>query len=90
MIIRGKAISNGRKKALAKQETIEFRKELVDLMVSSLVTNLELCACTQKDTKKYCESLMSAIEKAHKEENIGELDKLFGMCRKVLLENNII
>lgn len=25
---------------------MEFRKELVDLMVSSLITNLELCACT--------------------------------------------
>lgn len=69
---------------------MEFRKELVDLMVSSLITNLELCACTHKDTKKYCESLMDALKTAHNDDDIDKLDKLFGMCRKILLTNNII
>lgn len=71
-------------------KTFEFRKELVSLMVDSLTTNLELCACTHKQTKKYCESLMDALEKAHKAEDIDELDKLFVMCRKQLLTYNII
>lgn len=71
-------------------KTIEFRKELVCLMVDSLTTNLELCVCTHKDTKKYCENLMKALADAYKADDMSKLDMLFGMCRKVLLENNII
>lgn len=69
---------------------VEFRKELVDLMVASLITNLELCVCEHKDSKKYCELLMEKLEEARKAENLDELDKLFGCCRKTLLEHNII
>ena len=69
---------------------VEFRKELVQLMVQSLTTNLELCVCENKDTKQYCEKLMDKLFEAYKKSNIDELDKLFGCCRKVLLEHNII
>lgn len=69
---------------------VEFRQELVQLMVQSLTTNLELCACTKEETKKYCEMLMDKLEQAYQKNDIEELDKLFGMCRKVLLENDII
>lgn len=72
------------------EKKIEFRKELVSLMVDSLTTNLELCACTHKESKKYCESLMNALEEAYNADDMDKLDKLFGMCRKTLLENNII
>lgn len=71
-------------------KTIEFREELVALMVDSLTTNLELCACTHEESKKYCESLMNALDEAFKAEDMDKLDKLFGMCRKTLLENDII
>lgn len=69
---------------------IKFRKELVWLMYESLTTNLELCATLHKDKKDYCESLMDELDEAYDAENIDKLDKLFGMCSKVLLENNII
>lgn len=69
---------------------VEFRKELVQLMVQSLTTNLELCACENKDSKVYCEMLMDKLFEAYKKNDIDELDKLFGCCRKVLLEDNII
>ena len=69
---------------------IEFRKELVQLMVQSLTTNLELCVCENKDSKVYCERLMDKLFEAYKKSDIDELDKLFGCCRKVLLEDNII
>lgn len=71
-------------------KTIEFRKELVQLMVSSLITNLELCASIHQESKSYCEKLMDKLESAYEAENIDELDKLFGMCRKVLMEREII
>ena len=76
----------------ANEETkpVEFRKELVGLMVASLITNLELCVCEHKDSKKYCELLMEKLEEARKAEDLDELDKLFGCCRKTLLEHNII
>ena len=69
---------------------VEFRKELVQLMVQSLTTNLELCVCENKDSKVYCELLMDKLFEAYKKSDIDELDKLFGCCRKVLLEHNII
>lgn len=71
-------------------KAIEFRKELVQLMVSSLITNLELCASIHQESKSYCEKLMDKLESAYEAENIDELDKLFGMCRKVLMEREII
>lgn len=81
-----------------KEETkpVEFRQELVQLMVQSLTANLELCAGKTGDKKEfgpkygYCLMLMDKLEKAYQKNNIEELDKLFGMCRKVLLENDII
>ena len=69
---------------------IKFRKELVWLMYESLTTNLELCATVHEESKDYCEWLMDELDKAYNAEDIDKLDKLFGMCRKVLLENNII
>lgn len=69
---------------------IEFRPQLVELMVDSLTTNLELCACYHKDSKGYCEFLMDELKKAYKAKDMDELDKIFGMCRKTLLETNII
>ena len=76
----------------ANEETkpVEFRKELVWLMVRSVTTNLELCACTNKDTKQYCEMLMDKLDEAYNNDDIEEVDKLLGMIQKLLLENNII
>ena len=72
------------------KKSFEFRTELVELLVNSLVTNLELCASVHKDSKDYCEWLMDKLESAYESENIDELDKLFGMCNKVLTMRNII
>ena len=69
---------------------IEFRKELVWLMVRSVTTNLELCASVNKDTKQYCEMLMDKLEEAYDNDNINEVDKLLGMVQKLLLEEHII
>ena len=72
---------------------VEFRQELVQLMVQSLTTNLELCASKADkfgSTYRYCLMLMDKLEQAYQKNDIEELDKLFGMCRKVLLENHII
>ena len=69
---------------------VEFRKELVWLMVRSVTTNLELCACENKDSNQYCEMLMDKLDEAYNNDDIEEVDKLLGMIQKVLLENNII
>lgn len=72
---------------------VEFRQELVQLMVQSLTANLELCASKHEwsgPKYRYCLMLMDKLEKAYQKNDIEELDKLFGMCRKVLLENDII
>lgn len=67
-----------------------FRKELIWLMVRSVTTNLELCVCTYKETKQFCEMLMDKLNEAYKKNDIDEVDKLLGMAQKVLLEHNII
>ena len=84
------ACMNINNKTSENMKAIEFRKELVQLMVSSLITNLELCASIHQESKSYCEKLMDKLESAYEADNIDELDKLFGMCRKVLMEREII
>lgn len=69
---------------------IEFNEGLVFLMVSSLTTNLELCACYHKDSKDYSEFLMNGLKEAYEAKDMDKLVKWFGSCRKHLLENNII